>query len=181
MDMAGELTFIYKLMSTLKRKADDPVNLLVMPKCSRTAIVGQGPKAANAHMRFDKMKPGEKLDWLEEARVMAILGSCSRTMPSLRSGVRCFLAFAGLSPGEISFLVHIPYVVGHHEKGPVLPPKLDILLAWSTLFRCTGTWKNYTGYVKTCCILVGADIKVKQTSVCACVCVVHDRSSANPR
>ena len=106
MDMAGELSFIYKLRSALKRKADDPVNLLVMPKCSRTEIVGQGPKAANAHMRFDKMKPGEKLDWLEEARVMAILGSCSRTMPSLRSGVRCFLAFAGYSFVEIFACAH---------------------------------------------------------------------------
>ena len=47
-----------------------------------------------------------------------------------------------------------------HADEQYLPPKLETLLVWSTLFRCEGTWSNYAGYVKTACLLVGADTKV---------------------
>jgi len=33
--------------------------------------------------------------WMEEARIDAILGSCSRSLPCVRSGARCFMAFVG--------------------------------------------------------------------------------------
>jgi len=40
------------------------------------------------------------------------------------------------------------------------PPKLEWLLAWSTLFRSEGTLGNYLGYVKTGCLLCKASVKV---------------------
>ena len=44
--------------------------------------------------------------------------------------------------------------------GSIFPPKLDTLLAWSTLFRSEGTWGNYLGYVKTACVLVKVETQV---------------------
>ncbi len=41
------------------------------------------------------------------------------------------------------------------------PPKIDDLLAWSTLFRSPGTWANYCGYVRTGCLLVKAPTEVR--------------------
>ena len=43
------------------------------------------------------------------------------------------------------------------------PPKLEVLLAWSRLFRCSGTLQNYLGYVKTGCMLVMAGTEVGYT------------------
>ena len=37
----------------------------------------------------------QKTLWLEEARISAILGSCMLSMKSVRSGVRCYIAFVG--------------------------------------------------------------------------------------
>ena len=48
------------------------------------------------------------------------------------------------------------------------PPRLDALLAWSVLFRSGGTLRNYLGYVKTGCIMAGADTKVSPTSSALC-------------
>ena len=44
------------------------------------------------------------------------------------------------------------------------PPKIDILLAWSTLFRSEGTLSNYLGYVRTGCLLVKAPTQVTVAS-----------------
>jgi len=49
----------------------------------------------------------------------------------------------------------------HHSDEPYLPPRTNVLLAWSTLFRSAGTWRNYSGYVKTCCIALGYSTKVR--------------------
>jgi len=51
---------------------------------------------------------------------------------------------------------------GHHDSGIGIPPKLNVLLAWSTLFRNAATWKNYLGYVKTACMLTNAPVKVSR-------------------
>ena len=40
------------------------------------------------------------------------------------------------------------------------PPTIGALLAWSTLFRDGGTFRNYLGYVKTGCMLTNACTKV---------------------
>ena len=40
------------------------------------------------------------------------------------------------------------------------PPVLDDLLAWTTLFRCSGTVSNYLAYVRTACLVVKAPVEV---------------------
>ena len=42
------------------------------------------------------------------------------------------------------------------------PPRLKVLLAWTTMFRSGGTLRNYIGYVKTGCIIVGADTRARR-------------------
>ena len=37
----------------------------------------------------------EKRAWQEESRVLAVVDSCKLSMASVRSGVRCYLEFAG--------------------------------------------------------------------------------------
>eukprot|EP00973_Karenia_brevis_P096124 12430726-Karenia_brevis.AAC.1 len=61
----------------------------------------------------------------------AILGSCPRSLPSVRSGLKCYMAF----------------VDACFKKGTrYFPPQVEVLAAWATLFRCAGTYSNYLGH-----------------------------------
>ena len=77
-----------------------------------------------------------KQDWAEKARLSAILGSCPRSHKSMLSGARCWISFA-----------HIVLQI----EGKEFPPPLSGLLAWSCVFRHSGTFSNYLTYVRTCC------------------------------
>jgi hypothetical protein len=46
------------------------------------------------------------------------------------------------------------------EKDSKLPPRLEALLAWSRLFRCGRTWRNYMGYVRTACLVAKMPVGV---------------------
>ena len=46
-----------------------------------------------------------------------------------------------------------------HRTAP-LPPKLEDLQAWSTLFRHEGTFDNYLGYVRKACLLCRVPVDV---------------------
>ena len=65
------------------------------------------------------------------------------------------------------------------RTGRLFPPQLDLLLAWSTMFRSPYTWSNYLGYVRTACMLVKAPVEVwrsvagYRSSPCLLVCVVQ--------
>ena len=59
-------------------------------------------------------------EWVEKARVDQILGKSAATRASVRSGLRFWESFgASIRPGL-----------------PCLPPRLDDLVAWTSLFRC---------------------------------------------
>lgn len=93
----------------------------------------------------------DKQIWLEDARLDAIVGSCRRSLPSVRSGIRCWFAFLDATVGTDTYF----------------PPKAEWLVAWSKLFRSVNVFRNYLGYVKTGCLLVRADVLVfKDPSVC---------------
>lgn len=83
----------------------------------------------------------ERNKWCEQARAAAILGSCSRSLPSMKSGCRCYFAFAERILGK--------------TQSQALPPTLDELLAWSCTFRNAGTFSNYLSYLKAGTLLVG--------------------------
>ena len=48
-----------------------------------------------------------------------------------------------------------------------LPPALEDLLAWSTLFRSRGTFGNYMAHVRTACIVAKASTEVSKSVVVA--------------
>jgi len=53
-----------------------------------TAAVGKGPRKALLAMDFGNMTAQDRKAWVEESRLQSILGSCHRSLPSLRSGIR---------------------------------------------------------------------------------------------
>ena len=75
--------------------------------------------------------------WVHEARIAAILGSCPRSSAELMSSVRAYAQFA-IKVSRIE-----------------LPPSIDMLLAWSNLFRSSGTFKNYVTHLRTACQISG--------------------------
>ena len=75
--------------------------------------------------------------WLQQARITALAGSCPRSHNEIRSAVRAYAAFA--------------CKVGR----PALPPDIDLLLSWSCLFRCSGTFKNYVSGLRPACQIAG--------------------------
>jgi hypothetical protein len=85
------------------------------------------------------------VEWLCDARVQAIAGSCPGSHDSAKSGMRFWKWFA---------------VFGLGCRGDVLPPTLDGLLQWSRLFRHHKTFGNYLSYVKLACELQGQAIDV---------------------
>ena len=56
---------------------------------------GVGPRAALKKLRFHEKSPSEKVLWIEDARMSSILGSCQLSLPSVMSGLRCWVAFVG--------------------------------------------------------------------------------------
>jgi len=133
---------------------------------------GHGPRKTLLRLNLDGMTPDERSAWVEEARVEAVLGSCKLSLKSLRSGYRCYLAFAGASCTPPPLCVPVRTHAGASwlsacaekiEPGSScrLPPRLETLLAWSRLFRSEGTWANYLGYVKSACMLARASIEVR--------------------
>jgi len=80
--------------------------------------------------------------WAYRAKVEALVGSGPKSIPSAKSGIRCFQAFAQEVLGK--------------PVGKSFPPSADDLVAWSALFRCSRTYTNYLGYARLGCMLVGA-------------------------
>ena len=50
-----------------------------------------------------------------------------------------------------------------NKGGPYFPPKLDVLLAWSQLFRSKDTFGNYLNHVRTACILVKQPMEARES------------------
>jgi hypothetical protein len=110
------------------------------------------------------MSSTERNIWLEEARLSALLGSSSATRKSLRSGVSCYIAFVGDRDVLVLIVCACKTLcmcadATRHRGNAYFPPDLDVLLAWSTLFRSHLTFSNYLGYVKTACMLVKAPVE----------------------
>ena len=80
---------------------------------------------------------------MENARNSALAGSCPKSHKSVISGLRCYQRYA-------------QQVLGRTEYDD-LPPTVDELLAWSTLFRCKKTFANYLNYVRLGCELQRAN------------------------
>jgi hypothetical protein len=111
-------------------------------------VVGTGPRASIDVLSADLDTEAKRVKWVANARVAAILGSCSLSLPSVRSGCRCYIVFAKKVLGKL--------------PAKALPPSVDDLLAWSCTFRCAETFSNYLSYVKVGTLLLGANADVFQ-------------------
>ena len=100
-----------------------------------TDASGMGPMAVIKRLNGSALSDTERAVWFKSARTAAISGSCPKSHKSAMSGLPCYVAF-----GE--------------AVGAGLPPTTDDLLAWSLLFRSSGTFMNYVGYVKFACDLM---------------------------
>ena len=90
----GEIQFVKSIIPK-KRKADEQaLDALSQPASRSREIATSGPRASIAASRFDRMSKHEKVIWAQNARIQSVLGACARTLPSVRSGLRCYLAFA---------------------------------------------------------------------------------------
>ena len=129
---------------------------------------GLGPRAALTHANLAARTGPEKVTWLEESRIDAIIGSCSLSLKSVRSGVRCYMAFAGkhvFLHVALGLLCMYCFPADVKNVGSrMLPPALDMLLSWSTLFRSEGTFSNYMGHLRTACLLCRVSTKVLHVS-----------------
>ena len=76
------------------------------------------------------------------AHVDAVLGSAPASLPSVASGLRCWAAFCDGVLG----------LQGRH-----LPPSVEGLVAFSSLFRNHKTYGNYLSYIVVGCHLAGVD------------------------
>ena len=102
-------------------------------------VTGTGPLAMVKFVGTQLSDNSAREAWLSKARDCALAGSCPKSHPSVISGLRCYQRFAEI-------------VLGHCNDE--LPPKIDELLAWSTLFRSSKTFGNYLNYVRLGCELV---------------------------
>ena len=80
---------------------------------------------------------------LEGARVLTVIESAKKSLPSRLSGVKCWRIFSEEWLG-------VP-------ANRSLPPNISGLLLWSRFFRCPGTFSNYCSYVQWACDLEGVD------------------------
>ena len=100
-----------------------------------------GPRATLKAFCATLPSAGVRSEWLQEAYLKALLGSCPKSLNSVRSGIRCWLAFAAAALGQ--------------SGGEAMPPTAQGLVAWSMQFRCVGTFSNYLSYVRFGALLAG--------------------------
>ena len=113
-------------------------------------VTGSGPLAMGKFVGKQLTTSAAREAWMANARDSALAGSCPKSHPSVISGLRCWQRFA-------------EKVLGHGTDD--LPPKINELLAWSTLFRCSKTYRNYLNYVRLGCELVSVETSVFDNSM----------------
>lgn len=110
-----------------------------------TLPVTRGPRAALAEAAERLRGPADAARWREVERARAMLQPCARSIPSVRSGLKCWEAYCVR-------VLHYPCMQ--------IPPAIADLVAWGALFRCGATYANYCGYVRVGCLLAGVCVAV---------------------
>ena len=59
------------------------------------ASAGRGPRSAMQVLQLEGLDQAGMTAWMEEARMKAILSNQEQTLKSLRSGLKCYVQFAG--------------------------------------------------------------------------------------
>ena len=110
----------------------------------------KGPVAETALICRSISGYKESKDFVEKARIGAIVGSCPKSLPSVVSGIRCWCAFATKA-----------LLLGGRE----LPPTVDGLVAWSSCFRCARTYQNYINHVRIGCEIMRVSSVATQSPI----------------
>ena len=76
------------------QSADELLGMLNERPINCTAL-SKGPLEALRHSGLHFKSKEERAKWTAEARLDAILGGCQASVGSVKSGLRCYLAFAG--------------------------------------------------------------------------------------
>ena len=87
-----------------RRQQHDQIEGMMVEREHNNTSRGSGPRTALSKVNLSIKNDAEVAMWVESARMDAVIGSCARSLPSLRSGVRCYIAFAGESPRAHIFL-----------------------------------------------------------------------------
>ena len=105
------------------------------------AAVG-GPMAALRNIDLASLGNDEEEAWLERARLDAVVGG-RLSMSSLRSGLKCYITFAVSVSLYGNMIMSASFVLDAacKEKKKYFPPAMNILLAWSALFRFANVHK----------------------------------------
>ena len=116
--------------------------LSITPAASSASldVTGLTPMAALDKLNVLLQRPERSATWVQEAKIVAVMGSCPRSHSSFKSGINNWLRFAEVALGG---------------RVNAFPPTLDAVLAWSTTHRCAGTFSNYLGHLRAACIVLG--------------------------
>ena len=77
------------------RLEEQQVEQLFTPRPRNTTSARRGPRNALEALQFSERNGSEVNEWLEEARIDANLGFSRLSLKSVKSGVRCYIAFVG--------------------------------------------------------------------------------------
>ena len=80
---------------------------------------GVGPAAALKRMRLEERTPDERFAWIETARLDAILGGMRLSLPCLRTGLRCYVAFVSTRGDREGVPIRSVCLVTCCRQGPV--------------------------------------------------------------
>ena len=126
--------------ATSRMRTEDPIGLLSSIECKidefsqrkKAISTTVGPRTTIAGIADGLLTEQERLAWAAKPRIHAIISGCPASLPSVKSGLRCYSAFARRVL---------------HRSGLGLPPTIEDLLAFSGCFRSVGTFSNYLTYL----------------------------------
>ena len=73
--------------------ACEPLAVVSKKRAVNTTAHGVGPTQATKRLRLEERTKDQRSMWIEEARLDAILGGTRLSLPSLRTGLRCYVSF----------------------------------------------------------------------------------------
>ena len=131
-----------------KRAELDTVTQLQVNRDTNVDAKGMGPRRVRTHRSAWFVHPAVLVqalkcldmgaDWQEKARQDAILDSCARSLPSVKSGLLAYAAFVGTCVSPFARCLAGPPMLADKafpSTASRFPPCVEWLQIWSTLFR----------------------------------------------
>lgn len=122
-----QLTAAKQMVTTSvgKRQRIEQVHNLCRAQTTMLDVTNKRPSEALALLERNMPEdPDERTYWRSAARVAAVMGSCPRSLPSFKSGLKNWIRFIEIIHGRESV------------ANEAFPPSIDNVLAWTHTFRC---------------------------------------------